>query len=436
MKNQLDKIEEKIIDRLEENPVDKLPPVRQLAQELGTSFPVVQNALTALMRKGILDLKPRQGAYVREGWKDRALDHNMAFFRQNMLWLNDLQNLIANELPELRLRKSFRRGMFELQVTLTVQQNSWEYLDLRPYFQDLNYSAETFFNIPFQDFDSQKGLFGIPWTFSPRVMFYNPKILDRAGCPHPKPGWTWQDFLEIVKHLRKTLPGEQVFNWYPAPHHWMNTVIRAGGTLFDPSDSDPVKIDSPATRHGLQLYRELQELLGIDAKAALTAGYTLRFRRGEQAFNLNAYSLIHWLRHDGFQDWEVIPLPSIPGGKDLTMQATELLCVRRDCVDDDLIRRFLTTMLSEKVQDYIGHIGYGIPIRRSSAFTSLNIENPRDAVFLSEISKITAKYHLDSSDLGRLISSGIQQIWQPDANIDEITGELSEAVRLYRKFRG
>jgi GntR family transcriptional repressor for pyruvate dehydrogenase complex len=46
-------------------PNDRLPPERQLALEFGVSRPIVREALRALVERGLIDVEPSRGAFVR-----------------------------------------------------------------------------------------------------------------------------------------------------------------------------------------------------------------------------------------------------------------------------------------------------------------------------------------------------------------------------------
>lgn len=138
------------------------------------------------------------------------------------------------------------------------------------------------------------------------------------------------------------------------------------------------------------------------------------------------------LRAEGMNDWSVLPLPRIPGGVDRMAQATDLICVRKECVDRELILEFLRFMLSEEVQDYIAAEKYGIPIRKSSAQKSIDLSDPRDILFLREMNSMSAEYNLDSPELMDLIQDGVSRIINDDAlPLRESLEDLAHAVRLF-----
>ncbi|UKI30601.1 MAG: extracellular solute-binding protein [Lentisphaeria bacterium] len=88
-------------------------------------------------------------------------------------------------------------------------------------------------------------LAGLPFLFSPRVMFINTAMLQAAGCAIPSEEWQWEDFIALVRRLRRRHPGSEIFAWNTSYYLWMNFVLRAGGA---PDRSDGA--ESGADRFG------------------------------------------------------------------------------------------------------------------------------------------------------------------------------------------
>ena len=113
-------------------------------------------------------------------------------------------------------------------------------------------------------------------------------------------------------------------------------------------------------------------------------------------------------------------------------QATDLLCVRKECVNRELILDFLRFMLSEEVQDYIAAEKYGIPIRKSSAQKSIDISDPRDVLFLTEMNAMSGEYDQDSPELTTLIQEGVIRIINDTSlPLKESLEDLAHAVRVF-----
>ena len=178
MKDKVSQVCDYILDRLESGEYktgEAIPAARKIAQEVNASFAMIQHAVATLVQAGILRSVSRQGSTVREGWQNCLLPSNLVLFEPDRPWVPGFAELLKQQLPDLRLSPGFKRGMFELRTTLHVQQYRNEYLDLAPYFREIHGDGEEFFQTPFRGFRNADGsIYGIPFIFSPRVMFCNP----------------------------------------------------------------------------------------------------------------------------------------------------------------------------------------------------------------------------------------------------------------------
>ena len=130
-----------------------------------------------------------------------------------------------------------------------------------------------------------------------------------------------------------------------------------------------------------------------------------------------------------------MPIPGIsPEHTGKSIQATELLAMRRGCVDSKLAIPLIRFLWSEKFQDHLAALHHGIPLRKSS--TAKAFENCSQSVkaFQNVLDKLNSEYHLSSPDLFNLISSGISSVLAGDGNIEEQIKELAFVVRKYLKY--
>ncbi len=411
---------------------DKLPGARELSEAIDVSVAITQMAFVSLTRDGVLESVSRSGTYVRHDWRDRILPGSFLPFR--LPWEEIVSELAPRELPGLRVCRGFKQGMFEIQSTIEVQQRRHEYLDLAELFREVWPDESQFFAAPFRGFRTFSGeLFGIPLIFSPRVIACNPELFRSAGCPLPQPGWSWEEFIAAIRRLRKSLPGSRIINWRSLPHVWMNYIFRAGGAVIARNGEEiEVMLDHPKTRNGIARYREMHEAIDFEDGGETTDAYHDGFYAGECAMlhttrqQLNYHSAIPWI---------AVPFPVIPGGADLTLQATELFSVRRHVGDLKLVRDCIRFFLSEEVQNRIGARRHGIPIRKSSAIHSFSEEEPRDRLFLSEMTRISAESYIDRPEIFNLLRYGLGEIWFNGGDIDAVTSELAATLRTLIRFK-
>ena len=429
MSDKITEVREHILGQLETGELaggGKLPGAKEFSERIGVSLAVVQSSFSSLVRDGILESIPRSGTFVRNDWQERILPGSFVSFRE--FWPK-LIGEFRETIPGIQPLHSFQKGMFEVRTTLDVQQNRDEYLDLAELF-DAEYPEKAcFFEAPFKNFRTDEGkLFGIPIIFSPRVLCYNPELLARLGCPEPYPGWSFDEFLGCIRHLRKSLEPNRIFNWSNCSFFWMNFIFRAGGSIID---NGRVMIDDPRTLEGILRVRALFEALGV---RELKAGwdYAKRFNEGRCAFMLAAREEVDF---NAPCRWKNAPLPLIPGGADLTAQATDLFCVRRHNGDIELARKMVRVLLSEAFQNRLGELRYGIPIRKTSAINSFDSSDPRDLLYLSEMTKISAGYNVDSPEICNLISNGIGEILYCGADPAAVVAELGTVLRTVLRLR-
>ena len=439
MKDKLSQGREFLLDGIESGRFpagSKLPGARDLAAELHISFLVAQHVVSSLEQDGVIECVSRRGAYVRHGWENRLIRNHLVIFQPFREWIPGMLGFLAEELPELRFSRGFRRGMFELRTTFELQEHRDDYMDLSRFLPECIHDEGRFFSRPFRGFSEPDGrLFGIPFIFSPRVIFFNRGMLAAHRLPAPRKNWTWEEFIGLIRTLRRHYPAERVFTYFDRPYFWMNFIFRAGGKLIDrlPDGSTRVCIDSPETIRGMALLRELcTTVYGFVSRGAEVE---CPFHNGDIALAMadrELYSVIH---HSGFDDWGTVPLPEIPGGRNVTTQATDLICVRRECADNALAGKYIRFLLGERMQQYIGQRRYGIPILKQAAQASIDSEDPRDLLFLNEMNTMSAEYNVDSPPLTEIIYGGVSDIIHSDCPLEPAAAELASALRTILKVR-
>jgi hypothetical protein len=439
MLNKVTDVRHYVLNLLEEGKLkagQRLPGARELALTLGISFLKVQQAVETLCQDGVLETVSRKGTFVQAGWEKRILRENLAVYNKlfRMPWIGGLLSELNQEIGGLRTTFAFEQGMLEIRTTRHVLVNQGEYMDIGGIFAECYPDKSVFFEGPMKPFTVNGRMVGIPLAFSPRVIFFNPGVFERANCPLPRAGWTWDEFMETVRILKRSIPRDRIINWHTQFFLWVNFVVRSGGGLFSPNASDPVMVDHPNTLSGLRRFAELGAELGhLDFNGD---DFQAAFLRGEAAMHIDGRQQLHALAGSDNKTWSVAPMPLMPGGLDVTAQATDLICVRTSCTSPTLARKYVQTMLSERVQDYLAQAKQNIPIRKSSAFKSIDLGDPRDALFAVEMGKISTAFNLGEPYPGALISDGICLLLDRNANLEEGLSELARFARIWLKIRG
>ena len=390
----------------------QLPGARDLAAKLQISFLKTQQALETLVKDGILESRGRSGTFVQAGWQQRVLHENVSVFNQRhrLTWIDGLYTLLEQQLPDLRFTHTFNQSMIEIKTTQYVQAHYDEFLDLSDIFHELCPDRTDFFEHAFAAFAVDGKQYGIPFIFSPRVMFYNPALLQQHGCAQPHAGWSWDDFMHCVRSLKGKLADNEIVNWVQQSYYWLNFIVRSGGHILDASsgESESAVLDAGATVLGLERFNELGRVLNnvsFDYDA-----YVQSFAAGKSAFLIAGRQQRNLLKDRAGDGWSCVPLPHMSPTSDCSSQATDVICVRKSCTDLARVKSFLRVMLSSEVQDFIGAEQYGIPIRKSSAFKSIDLSDPRDAIFATEMMKTVHEPLSHYPQVVRIVYAGINKL--------------------------
>ena len=323
--------------------------------------------------------------------------------------------------------------MYEIVTTWTAQFRQEEYLDLAGFLEEVYPDRSDFFMSQFHSACSREGrLYGIPLIFSPWVIACNVDMIRAAGAEVPQPGWLWEDFLTLVRRLRKIYSADQTLSLLPLSSLWVNLLFRSGGAIIVRENGKyEVRLDDPRTLNGFRRIFELQQLLGGERHITNFAEATQAFLNGETALfsgtreDMNFHSAMNWT---------CVPLPLVPGGSDRQRQASDLFCVRKQVNNFDEVKAMLRLLLSSEVQEKLGKIRYGIPIRRSAAIHSIDEEDPRDSIFFSEMARIAPDCTLAWPELYRMVFRCMDRIWEDHLTPEEVVPELASAMRVFIRY--
>jgi len=422
-------IREYILDKVESGEYrtsGRIPPARDLCQESGASFVMVMNAISSLERDGVLYCEPRQGTYVRANYRERVVGNHLVLFSQALPWLGEFRQKLQNKLPGIRLCKTFENGMFELRNTSYLQMHRNEYLDLSEIWCKVAPDRDLFFGRPFKGFyDSAGGLFGIPFIFSPRAVYYKKSVLQKAGLAEPQSNWSIDDFFHCLEVIAAKCPGEALINYADGIYFWLSFVFRSGGRFFD--QNKKLCFNTPEVLRALEAVRRIRQIAAVVPFDP--ARHRVRYE--DIVFNIDARQVKCYLRHGNFDDFGVVSMPHFPGGSTVMAQATDLLCVRKECADLELAKAWIAFMVGEEVQDFIGGEEYGIPIRKSSAMKSIDGEDPRDTIFLNEMNYMSTAFDFDTVAVGQTVQQGITQIIRSDNDMAAQLQRLYTAIETF-----
>ncbi len=135
-------------------------------------------------------------------------------------------------------------------------------LDLTPFISAGNGpSEEDFLKGLWQRFEWQSGMWGLPASVDPTVIYYRSDIFQRADLRQPALNWTWDQLLHAAEQLSASaaLETTKLFGLADPGYQGVRSFIPAhGGTLVNIAETTPrPALNAPATVAAIQAYINL-----------------------------------------------------------------------------------------------------------------------------------------------------------------------------------
>lgn len=167
----------------------------------------------------------------------------------------------------------------------------------------------------------QKGetVYGIPFSTSPFLIYYNKDMFDKAGLEDPnqlaaKGEWNMDKFQEVSKKLVEANPGKYGFEFKDGEGyasrmtHALLPPIRAyGGDIWSNKECG---FDKP---EAVAAIKQLHDMVFKD-KSIVPPGTQGDYFSGNSAMTVNQISRASKMPEAGFK-WGIAPLPTGPGGE-------------------------------------------------------------------------------------------------------------------------
>lgn len=254
-------------------------------------------------------------------------------------------------------------------------------------------------------------------SFSPWIVCCNEEII-REGCGWlPSESWDWEEFLELIRTLRKKLPPQKAFAPFGQLASLLTLYFHLGGETWD---REQVKIN---TQESLRAIRELQKLYKISG-----APLNTRAVPGSAAITLCTYADINGENH------HFLPLPRVAKVSQRTLMGGSLLCVRKMVNDFDLVRKLVRYMLSDEFQLELCRTHNGFPIRKQIAAEFIEGNTQLDRLLISEMPRIVSTGFSLSPAGGRIFTGKLRELLKTDEAPENSLIQLQSAVEMLLKF--
>jgi multiple sugar transport system substrate-binding protein len=325
--------------------------------------PVVRAQGTKTLRVSMWDgveVKP-QVEEIMQGFKEKFGAEVQAEYNPDAYDTKLLAGLAAGNAPDVFLWWNYpvlvsRKGLQDI----TPYVNGKSPLDLSQYYEQIVNVGRI-----------GEGLYGIPKDWTPRAVYYNKKLFDKAGIKYPTNDWTWDDLLETAKALTVGEGPDKQYGWfcYNAQYPLQGFVWSNGGDFISPDGKTATGyLDSPQTIEALDWYINLQLKHGVSPTAAQSTtvgGETTMFMNGKLAmYDTGIWPLSKFLENKDLDIGTVLP-PKTKDGKRACVLHQADWCMNPAAPDKDLAWELLKWQVSPKAAAVWGRSGFSLPAIKS-----------------------------------------------------------------------
>jgi multiple sugar transport system substrate-binding protein len=289
-------------------------------------------------------------------------------------------------------------------------------------------------------------VYGLPMEAEPLALFYSHKAFEAANLSEGDLPKTWDELLDVAQKLTgadrfglglETSPGYyQNFTWYP--FMWM------GGGSPIASDQIHSTFDSKAATAALRLWQQTIDLGvaptklrgggGTDTRSNLLTGFCAMQQTGIWAvgeMKLNAPKF----------EYGVLPLPTPPGGKQLTVAGGWALAANAKGSKPDAAAQFITYALGSEDPACVKRgrlwntvIKKNLPVRKSVrdlARRKGDFDDPIYQQFLKDIAPTAKGEPRYPVEIYRAISDALQACQLDGANVKDAAADASEQIATF-----
>ena len=180
---------------------------------------------------------------------------------------------------------------------------------------DAEFALNDFIPSTLELFSSEGGLYGLPFSTPPSVIFYNKDLFEQAGLPTPNElaasgEWTWEKFTETAKALTSGTGADKTYGatffrdwktWIMLPSYsWSN-----GSDIFN----DDMTSFTWNDQYGVETFEMLNRMMFVDGSHP-KAGEQISFETGKLGMYFDGYSYMSKAREIKDFKWSIAPFPS------------------------------------------------------------------------------------------------------------------------------
>ena len=379
---------------------ERLPTEQELAKQYKVSPVTAAKALNILRDKGIVNRISGRGTFVVRPEKKTLRIMFGSYFAAKLF------PLLAPQFPNVETEavKSMEEADAVVLPT-TIPFFPGEYFLPWPQERiDRLRGQDKLFPQIFEFHDVRGAIWGLPYLFSPNILFYNKKIMRRIDPDFDPCGLTFDHLLE----LQEKLPEKTVIFSGGAGQLLLSLIYNLAGEGV---------ADSGVFRAAVDVFSQLKVGSSLapflEGRALFSAGY-----RSQTC---------------GFSgDLDVCPMPLFRGRR-VCHASSEVLMVRNTTRHAELLFDMAEALFRSDLQKVIGTLKRGIPANAAAAAATVDSYAVRDDIFLNEIKHIDYAHRHMADSVSLCFSTALKRLVCNSITPAELLTEVEESYRFEEK---
>lgn len=305
--------------------------------------------------------------------------------------------------------------------------------------EDTDYDFADFSEPTMQLWVDGDAVYGIPFSTSPFITYFNRDMFEAAGLSTPNElaeqgSWTWEALKNAAATMAETAPaGTYGFEsvdgqgYSERVWHTLIPIVRAyGGEAWDEAGTECL-LNSPEAVEAVTMYHGM--IFGD--RSVVPPGEQGDFFTGNAAMTVNQLSRVSKLEGAAFK-WGVAPLPNGPAGEVAVIGQAALVAFRNG-PNTDVARDFLAFMTNQ--ENVAAMAAYFPPARTSvlssDAFLTANpLVTPEQMNIVAQgIEQGTVlPSHPSYPQIEATALPIFDQLWRPDVDVQVVLDEVCSAI--------
>lgn len=279
-------------------------------------------------------------------------------------------------------------------------------------------------------------VYGIPFSTSPFLIYYNKDMFDKAGLEDPqqlaaKGEWNMDKFQEVAKKLVGANPGKWGFEFKDGEgyasrmtHAFLPPIRAYGGDIWS---NKQCGFDKP---EAVKAIKQLHDMVFKD-KSIVPPGTQGDYFSGNSAMTVNQISRASKMPEAGFK-WGIAPLPTGPGGESPVIGQAALVVFAKG-KNTKVAAEFVAHMTSK---ENVATMAQFFPPARKSVLQAPAFINGNKLISPEMMKNVAAAIekgrvvpgHEKAPQILAAMMPRVDALWKTDANVDAAIKDICAAI--------